>query len=147
MKHIMKGYLSIISIIIIALFSQSCEKDTGLELETTAAFTGSYKVATDCLIPTSNKNLKAGVHTSLQYLTIIPKGEHKVWIEQLGVMATIKGEQLDIPYQHNKVEQRTLTGYGHIEGETLKLYYSTTDDVWGITYTCSIQGVPWTLYQ
>ena len=143
----MKGYIWITILVIVSVFNQSCEKDAGLELDSTAAFTGTYKVATDCLFPTSDKNLKAGVNTSLRRLTIIPKGDHKVWIEQLGVMAIIKGEQLDIPYQHNKVEQRTLTGYGHIEGETLKLYYSTTDDVWGITYTCSIQGVPWKLYQ
>ena len=143
----MKGYSWIFALIIMALLSQSCEKDAELELESTAAFTGTYKVATDCLFPTSDENLKAGAQTALRRLTIIPKGKHKVWIEELGVMATIKGEQLDIPYQQNKVEQQTLTGYGHIEGKTLKLYYSITDDVWNITYTCTIQGVPWKLYQ
>ncbi|MEM7726541.1 MAG: hypothetical protein AAF208_09230, partial [Cyanobacteria bacterium P01_A01_bin.45] len=63
----------------------------------------------------------------------MPKGEDKVWIEQLGVMAKIKGQQIDIPYQQNKVEQNTIVGYGDIEDGILKINYSLTNDIWGVS--------------
>ncbi len=132
----------IITLVTITIFLQSCEEDN-LAVPIQSELTGTFKVATDCLVPTSKTNTQRTPHVRLNHLTLVPKGGDKVWIEQLGVMAKIKDQQIDIPYQQNKVEQNTIVGYGNMENGILKINYSLTNDIWGVSYTCSIQGKRW----